>query len=212
MRRALIQVHVVHTPEDMGSLAQRLSVDKTHSQLAEARWSNIREQVQALSVNWSEVKVYQDGLPDAEPEIIRRVLTEVHSANYDLLRWLIAQGAEVIGTESPALMTEEYAHLRAVVTAKDAATKARARQAYVECAAALLAKRDAYIARRIAETLSPDGLGLLFIGQAHDVAKHLPSDIKVREIPFSRVTAAAEDAQNTETLDEIHGDNDVSDE
>ena len=45
---------------------------------------------------------------------------------------------------------------------------------------------DAYIARRIAETLPPGGVGLLFIGQAHSVVPHLPADIAVRQLGESK--------------------------
>ncbi|TAK32350.1 MAG: hypothetical protein EPO21_15355 [Chloroflexota bacterium] len=181
-RRILIEVAIVHTSADMGNLGRYLQGDGAYSRLAEARWTEIQQQVRALVVTWSEVRVYQDGLPDAEPEIVQKILTEVQSANYDLLRWLVTQGSQVIGTESPLLMKEEYEHLQSVLTAKDVAAQAEARQSYGARAGALLAERDAYIARRIAETLPPGGIGLLFVGQAHCVSKHLPSDFMVWKI------------------------------
>ena len=127
--------------------------------------SNAR--LKALDLAWPGVKVYQDGLPDAAGEIILKIVTEVRSPNYERLRWLVDQGAEVVGTESVALIREEYERLQAVLKAKNAKARAIARRAYAERAEALLSERDRYIARRVAETLPQGGSGVLFIGEAH---------------------------------------------
>ncbi len=178
-RRRLICISIFHTQEDMGSLGKRLPASEDYREGAHAFWVEIQRQVQALALNWSGVRIYQDGLPDAPSEIVQKILNEVRSPNYDLLRWLIAQGAEVIGTESPALIKEEYMLLAAVHTAKNARVKAKARRDYAARAGELLAERDSYIARRIADTLPLGSAGLLLIGHAHDVAKYLPSEIAI---------------------------------
>ena len=67
-------------------------------------------------------------------------------------------------------------------SAESAAAKASARGAYEERAAALLQERDASIAHRIDETLPPSGVGLLFIGQAHQITRHLAPDIVTRNL------------------------------
>ncbi|MBI4498946.1 MAG: hypothetical protein HY689_13725 [Chloroflexi bacterium] len=183
MQRTLIVIPIIHSQEDMGSLGRRLPFDPARHRRADERWAAIQRWVRALGLDWTAVRVYQDGLPDTDQAIVRKILAEVQSPNYDLLRWLVAQGAELVGTESPALMKEEYDHLQAVLTAKDAVAQARARRRYAERAGALLAARDAYLARRIAATLPPGGLGLLFIGQAHQLAPQLPPDIDIRKLP-----------------------------
>ena len=180
--RTLIYIPIVHSQEDMGSLGPRLPASHVYRGLAHAGWADIQRRVRSLRLDWPSVNVYQDGLPHAGPEIARKILAEVESPNYDLLRWLVAQGAALVGTESPTLMKEEYGHLQTVLTAADAAAKARARRIYAERAGALLAERDAYIARRIADTLPHGATGLLFIGRAHRVAEHLPADITVRDL------------------------------
>jgi hypothetical protein len=46
----------------------------------------------------------------------------------------------------------------------------------------MLPKRDAYIARRIGQTLQPGRTGVLFIGMMHHVESYLPADIVVRRL------------------------------
>lgn len=178
--RTLIHIPIAHSREDMGSLGHRLPADEAYRQRVAAFWSEVTNRVQALALPWTEVLVYQDGLPNADEQIVHKILSEVNSPNYELLRWLVAQGATLIGTESPDLLKEEYGHVQAVLTATSAAARGRARRAYARRAAALLAERDGYIAGRIALTLPAGGIGLLFLGQAHMVAEHLPGDIDLR--------------------------------
>ena len=183
-RSCLIYVPIIHSQEDMGTLGGRLPTTEAYRRLAQNRWAEIQDQVQALSLDWPKVKVYQDGLPDAGPEVVKRILAEARGANYDLLRWLVAQGAEVVGTESPALVQEEYELLKAVYAPTDAVATAKARRRYAERAPVLLAERDAYIVRRIADTLPPGGVGVLFLGEAHRVVEQLLQDIAVEKLPY----------------------------
>ncbi len=189
MQRTLICIPIVHTEEDMGSLGPSVHVDAGHRRLKQTRWAQIHQQVQALALDWPKVKVYQDGLPDAAAELLNKTLAEAPGPTYDLLRWLVGKGAELVGTESPVLVKEEYQYLQAVLTATNAEARAVARHAYAERASTLLAERDAYIARRIAETLPPNGVGLVFIGLSHRLADHLPADIDTMELE-SLTTAA----------------------
>jgi hypothetical protein len=182
-RRTLISIPIAHSAEDMGSLGQRLPADRASRQRSHARWAETRRSVQALRLDWSMVRVFQDGLPDAGVDVIEKILAEVQSPNYEILRWLVAQGAELLGTESPALLREEYSLLQAVLMATDPVAKVKARRAFGERAASLLAARDAYIAQRIDQALPPDGVGILFIGQAHRVTDRLPADVEVKRLP-----------------------------
>ena len=181
-KRILFHVSIIHSVEDMGSLSSDLPAQRGYREHVLGRWAQIERLVRELDLNWPEVKVYQDGLPNSSRDIVEKVLIETQGLNFYLLRWLVAQGAELVGTESPTLLKEEYDHLRAVVTARDDSDKAMARRAYAERASALLSERDAYIAQRIAETLPHGAVGLLFIGQAHRVAWRLPPDIKIRQL------------------------------
>ena len=105
-----------------------------------------------------------------------RIVADVDSPNYRLLRWLASQGAMVIGTEDPILLQEEYELLKASVTDE------AARQAYAARATGLLESRDRYIATRIGDTLPSAGTGVLFVGLQHQVTKILPPDIEVTSL------------------------------
>jgi hypothetical protein len=97
-----------------------------------------------------------------------------------LLRWLAERGATVLGTE-PAAVDGGRAPLKAISDASGPARES-ARAAYTRRAPVLLDERDCYIARRIDATLGDGETGLLFIGAAHTVEKHLPPDIVVRRL------------------------------
>jgi hypothetical protein len=77
----------------------------------------------------------------------------------------VREGATLVGTESPALLLDEYRLLQSPER-----TEAQA--------AALLDARDRFIAGRIDATLGDDDDGVLFIGALHAVAKFLPERIK----------------------------------
>ena len=74
---------------------------RIHVKLGEPLWRSVGQH--GLALDWPRVKVYQDGMPDTDPALVAKILAEVHSPNYELVRWLVAQGAELVGTESTAL-------------------------------------------------------------------------------------------------------------
>jgi len=178
--RTLIIVPIVHSREDMGSLApdSRRGVAEA-TRLGAAFWSAIREHVESLDQDWQGVKVYQDGLPDTLPELVDKIVAGAPGQNYGLLRWLAGHGATVLGTEDPKLLVEEHTLLKAISDASGP-DGARARAAYASRALALLDERDGYIARRIDTTLDEDQTGLLFVGAAHHVEKKLTRDVMLR--------------------------------
>lgn len=140
-------------------------------------WEHVARRVQSLPLNWSQVRVYQDGLPDVPSASIARILEKADTPNYRLLRWLERQGARVMGTESPALLQEEYALLEARL--REESDDGPAQRRYAGRASSLLQERDNYIARRIADTLKEGEMGLLFLGAAHIVRDKLPADIRM---------------------------------
>ena len=180
--RTLIVVPVVHSREDMGSLAPDSARGVAEaSRRGTAFWSALRQRIGSLNQDWKGVKVYQDGLPDTLPELVDKVVSNAPGQNYGLLRWLAERGATVLGTEDPKLLVEERALLKAISDASGPARES-ARAAYTRRAPTLLDERDGYIARRIDATLGDGQTGLLFIGAAHTVEKHLPPDIAVRRL------------------------------
>jgi hypothetical protein len=181
--RTLIIVPIVHSREDMGSLAP----DSAQGVAAATRrgasfWLALRERVERLSQDWNGVRVYQDGLPDTLPDLVGRIVAKAPGQNYELLRWLDEQGATVLGTEDPKLLMEERTLLKAISDASGP-ERASARAAYASRAPALLDERDSYIAGRIDTTLDEGQTGLLLVGAAHQVEKKLPRDVVVR--PFN---------------------------
>lgn len=173
----LIYVPVIHSSAEMGSSAAayqaafvaRFGEQKWQERCAEydAVWQAIEAAIAALRLDLSNVKLYQDSLPVCGKEaVLMHELAAQGSRNHQLLKRLVAAGATLVGTESPALLLEEYRLLQSAGRT-------------AEQAAALLEQRDRFIAGRIAETLGEGETGILFIGALHRVARYLPPRIDV---------------------------------
>ena len=175
--RSLIYVPVLHSSGDMGSLASLIPRPTDYGAQVGRYWDAVEADFRAMRRRWQEVRVYQDGLPVTRPDIVARIVADVDSPNYRLLRWLAGEGAIVVGTEDPILLQEEYELLKASVTDE------AARQAYAARATGLLESRDRYIAARIDDTLPSAGTGVLFVGLQHEVTRLLPPDIAVTSLP-----------------------------
>jgi hypothetical protein len=80
----------------------------------------------------------------------------------------------LMGTESPELLVEEYQ--LALTGLGSGPDGARRREL---SAAALLEKRDRFIADRINSTLQQGETGILFLGMLHSVQPYLDRDIDV---------------------------------
>lgn len=173
----LIYVPVVHSVAEMGSAAPayeaafiaRYGQAKWTERSAEfdAIWSVIADEIAALGLDLKRVKLYEDSLPicGRESELVRD-LAATGSRNHQLLEKLMRVGATLVGTESPALLLDEYKLLQS-----PGRTEAQA--------SALLEARDRFIAQQIDATLGEDEVGILFIGALHKVARFLPQRIKV---------------------------------
>lgn len=172
-RRSLIYVPVLHSPGDMGSFASSHPPAREYSEGVAEYWKRVDTELRGMRPAWQEVRVYQDGLPDTRPDIVDRIVADVASPNYELVRWLISQGATIVGTEDPVLLQEEYELLKASLSDDGA------RRVYADRAAGLLRRRDRYISDRIGATLPDGGTGVLFIGLQHQVNRVLPADIAV---------------------------------
>lgn len=188
--RRLIHVPIIHTETDMGELGgsvretalQKMGVRswKRKVQRTEELWNRIEETLEQLDLAYECVRLYQDGLPvcGREGDIVRD-LAESGSRNHRLLLRLMEKGAALMGTESPDLLLQEYREVKHMMTAKNCRKRAREDLHYQQGGKALLKKRDAFIARRINETLNPGETGILFLGMLHDLAPGLQEDIQV---------------------------------
>lgn len=183
--RRLIYVPVIHTAAELGSHQQqvrsahiaRYGPDQwaRHVRTVDDFWSRLREWVLGLRLEYAKVKLYQDGLPVCERELeIVRELAEGGSRNHQLLTELVERGAALVGTESLSLLLEE----RRRWLAEDA-SHPRARGEGHPLYDELLERRDEYVSRRVAETLGPGEVGILFIGALHRIVERLPADIEV---------------------------------
>ncbi|HRI55149.1 MAG TPA: hypothetical protein PLW65_33670 [Pseudomonadota bacterium] len=180
--RRLYYVPIVHTQEDLGSLAESAQAQTTarlgaaaweEKQRAGAEyWERVASWVDALPSELPGFRLYQDGLPvcGSEDRIVAE-LADKGSRNYRLLTRLMQRGAVLMGTESPNLLREEYELVQQLL--------AESRVPPPHNPAELLARRDGFIALRIAQTLLPGETGILFIGALHRVAPLLPSDIQI---------------------------------
>lgn len=183
--RQLISIPMVHTPADLGSQREaarqayiaRYGVERWHQHLEVVTqlWHRIRQRVLALPVDFTTVRLYQDGLPRCGRELaIVETLAAAGSSNHQLLLELVNRGAILMGTEDPTLLLQERDRLRQPHTA--APTPVAGEHPLYDT---LIAQRDASIASRIASTLAEGELALLFIGALHRVAQRLPEDIAV---------------------------------
>jgi hypothetical protein len=177
LSRRLLIVPIIHTESELGSEggAHRAYYVARHGdqswaerqRLIERYWQTVQDALLELPIEFDQVKVYQDSLPDGPgTERLVEEMAAHGSPNHRLLQVLQAQGARLIGTESLALLLEEY---RAI----------KEQRASPELLRRSLVARDRHIAGRIAQTLAEGETGILFIGAAHDVARHCDPSIHV---------------------------------
>lgn len=173
----LIYVPIMHSDVEMGSAESaykaaflaRFGEAKWQERCAEvdAIWNKIKAMIMGLGLDMTKVKLFQDSLPvcGKEKELMHDLAVQ-GSRNHQLLENLVGAGAELIGTESSALLLEEYRLLQDKDRKDDAAAE-------------LLERRDRFVAERINAELADDEIGLLFMGALHRVARFLPARFKV---------------------------------
>lgn len=186
MRRVIV-IPVIHNAADLGSLAESVrrhylerlgpAVWNQREQAVARLWDNIRRSIDALDLDYSRVRIYQDGLPVCGKEMqIVEELARAGSLNHELVVKLARRGAIVVGTEDPQLLIREYQLQRAEM-GLPAGSKAPGPA--TNEAAELLAARDRFIAERIAASLQDGETGLLFLGAAHRVDALRSMDVDV---------------------------------
>jgi len=191
--RQLIHVPILHCPADMGTLRGGLEAVyveqfgrrcwEEHLALIDEFWQSVRTGLDKLDLDYHRVDLYQDGLPvcGKELQIVKETAAK-GSDNYQLLMELVTKGATLTGTEDPKLLLQEYRSLKEGLATKLSDDRVAGNVSDGGRAAELLAKRDAYIARRIGETLFPWRTGILFLGMMHKIQPHLPGDILITQL------------------------------
>ncbi len=190
--RTLIYVPIIHTSADLGSMANDIAkrgimnlgeeIWTKHRKTVEGFWDAISDCFNSVDVNG--MKIYQDGMV-GEDEVGKKIVEDTAKAgskNYQLVSRLLERGAVLVKTEDFKLVKREYDRLLAITQAKSITRKIIAFIKYKLVKTVLLNKRDAFIAKKIDETLDPDEKGILFIGAFHKIKKRLPKSIQVREI------------------------------
>jgi hypothetical protein len=190
VRRRLIWIPIIHTEADLGNMAEsvrNLYVRKMgrakwakHVADIDRLWRDIRARIEKMHLDYTKVRLYQDGLPVCghEKQIVRD-LARAGSRNHQLLADLMERGAAIMGTESPELLLEEYNLAREALVASGRRESPEAAARRGALGKAILEKRDRYIGARIAETLQPGETGVIFLGMLHSLAGRLPPDIEV---------------------------------
>ena len=188
--RTLIYIPIIHTPADMGALSesiQRLKVKRLgrkgwqrNVNLVDQLWVQIEQAVERLVLPYERVRLYQDGLPvcGREVEIVTE-LAKAKSRNHQLLLRLSEKGATIMGTESSALLVEEYQLVKEIFASGNP-NLAGGREANQKALRdSLLKRRDQYIGCRINATLQMGETGVIFLGMLHSLGPWLDKDIRV---------------------------------
>ncbi len=171
---------IAHTYADMGSMRDKIPVDERYEAAVTGYWVGIFRYLNRLSPDLlAGLQIYQDSLVNAPGDIVDRIVDEIQTANYEILRWLKGKGAAIFGTEDVSLLMEDHQALQAIVSCPDGEVKTAARLEYLKKSSWILEERDKFIAQRIKETLPRGKTGLLFIGAAHDVGSLLNNEILV---------------------------------
>ena len=184
MAKRLLHIPIIHTAEDMGSLrsaveAQTKGVSgeagwqaKVHA--VHQYWRSIERILASIPLDYTRVRLYQDGLPLCGREVDIVVdLAKGGSTNHRLLLYLMGKGATLMGTESPELLLREYR------LAQQALTGGGDQESLGQT---ILEQRDRFIARRVNRTLLDGEVGLLFLGWLHSPLPWLDPAIRVRSI------------------------------
>jgi hypothetical protein len=152
-----------------------------HLKSVDEFWDEIRRKIDELGLDFRHVRLYQNGLPvcGREERIVRELASQ-GSLNHRSLADLTDRGAQLMGTESPQLVLEEYQLNRRILGADPGAPNAATRAGNLQVEAGrLLDSRDRFIASRIAETLQSGECGLVFLGMLDSLEGRLPSDIRL---------------------------------
>jgi len=189
--RRLIHVPIVHAASDLGSLSGPVRERylgrfgpagwNDRQRAVEELWKGIRQDLERLRLDFSTLRIYQDGLPVCGFE--EKIVTELAgagSSNHQLVLDLVARGATLMGTEDPQLLIREYEMQKRQFPGQSGAQTTRGELS--QQAERLLEARDRFIVKRIDETLLPGETGLLFVGAAHRLVGLRSVDLAVKTL------------------------------
>lgn len=192
--RTLYHFPIIHTQADMGALGEDIrrsalqelgrAAWRKKLDVVDRMWTAIERFIDALELDYQKVRLYQDGLPVCGREaVIVAELAAQGSRNHQLLSNLAKRGAIIMGTESAELLVEEYRLLKKRMSKNKGSLPACADEGDRLHSAALLQRRDRYIATRINHTLQSRETGFLFLGMLHSLERLLARDIRLISVP-----------------------------
>ena len=202
--RPLIYVPVLHTHNEAGEILLSLKAGKAkgpadtsaddQEKSVKEMWDGIHEKIRNTNISYPSTRIYQEAMPVCGREkVIAEKLAQKRSRNHQLILELAEKGASLEGTEDPDLLIEEYDNLSRLID-KASASDLDHREAlveYKEKSAALMKKRDAFIAERIKNTLKEGETPLVFMGVRHELEKVLRGDFVfsyiIYRLPFRKV-------------------------
>ena len=201
---SLIYVPILHAQEDAGHTTSilakndrneivRRKIDTAPSAVDEM-WEGIAAKVEGLNLPWDQVRIYPDGVPVCgnELELVTRLADRGCRSSRYILK-LIESGAIVEGTEDMELLIQEYDLLNRLLMRRSGVGQQQANAEYQASSRGLLAVRDQFIFNRIAATLQPGELPLVFMGVMHRLDKLLEKEFSVSyviyRLPFRSIGA-----------------------
>ena len=185
--RKLLYVPIIHTEADLGSLAQGIE-ERAKAVVGDSNWQKHKEVVrlywQEIANYWegkdvSGLKIFQDGMAGdgVVGKNMVKSLANDGSVNHKIVERLLEKGAELIKTEDPELIKEEYFLTRELTERKSDSFRSLSRYKWQKDR--LLKARDTYIIKRINESLEEGETGVCFLGAYHQIVPVLPEDIEV---------------------------------
>ena len=187
--RRLVYVPIIHTDLDLGSLAGGVEERakpvvgginwQEHKEVVRLYWQQIANYWEAKNV--SGLKIFQDAMVanGVVGKNIVKSLADKGSINYKIIEQLMEKGAELIKTEDPELLKEEYFLTSELIKRKSILGSLGALFRYRWRKNTLLKARDTYIVKRINESLEEGETGVCFLGAYHQILPNLPKDIEV---------------------------------
>ena len=187
--RRLIYVPIIHTEADLGGLVEEIE-GQAKAVVGDNNWQKHKEVVrlywQEIADYWTGknvagLKIFQDGMAGEGQvgENIVKSLANKGSINHKIIEQLMGKGAELIKTEDPELLKEEYFLTRELTKKKSILGSLWALFRYRWRKDKLLKARDTYISKRIDESLGEGDRGVCFLGAYHQILPNLAKDIEV---------------------------------
>lgn len=187
--RRLIYVPIIHTNLDFGSLAADIE-ERSRVVAGDSKWQQHKDIVnlywQAIADFWKSqhvtgFKIFQDGMvvDGTVGKNIVKELANKGSINHQIIEQLLERGAELIQTEDPDLVKEEYRSTRELLERKSTLASLWSLFRYKQQKDRLLKARDAYIVKRINQCLGEGETGVCFLGAYHQLLPNLPKNIEV---------------------------------